>query len=276
MTAFKKLTGNYIKTLLKARPENSHKGNFGHALIIAGCKGKMGAAVIAAKACMRAGAGLLTVNVPFQERLILQIAIPEAMLVIRTHLVVPGIYSSIGVGPALGVNAASKKILQQLLIHSKYPLVIDADAISIIARDKKMLKKIPKDSILTPHPKEFDRLFGQSQGNEERTEKAFKVAKKYNIILVLKGHHTFVTNGKESFINTTGNSGLSKGGSGDALTGIITSLSAQNYDAFAAAKLGVYIHGLSADIALAHQSSESMIITDVINCMGQAFKKLKT
>lgn len=274
MKPCKKINVNYIKTLFIRRPENSHKGNFGHALLIAGCKGKMGAAVIAAKACMRAGAGLLTVNVPAQERIILQFAIPEAMLVTRKNLVAPNLYSSIGIGPGMGINAVEKKILQHLFAHPKCSLVLDADALTILAKNKKMLNKIPKNSVLTPHPKEFDRMFGQSQSNEERNEKALLLAKKYNIVLVLKGHQTLVTDGNDSFINTTGNSGLAKGGSGDALTGIITSLLAQGYTPFAAAKIGVYIHGLAADIALVNQSYESMIITDVINCMGKAFKKI--
>ena len=269
------LTKQNIKLLLKPREATSHKGNHGHALIIAGSKGKMGAAVIAAKACLRAGVGLLTVNVPKNERVILQTSIPEAMLVMRDDVEQNvSIFSAIGIGPGIGISKHSEELLINIITKLNKPLVLDADALNIIAANKKLLPKIPKETILTPHPKEFDRLFGNHKNDEERINAAIKKAGQHNTIIVLKGHKTLITYAGEAFLNTTGNAGLAKGGSGDALTGIITAFLAQGYEPKTAAKLGVYLHGLAADITLENQSVESMLITDVIECMGKAFKKI--
>ncbi|HXU28721.1 MAG TPA: NAD(P)H-hydrate dehydratase [Bacteroidia bacterium] len=271
----KTLTKQNIKLLLKPREVNSHKGNHGHALIVAGSKGKMGAAVIAAKACLRAGVGLLTVNVPKNERAILQTSIPEAMLEMREDAKQNATnFSVIGVGSGIGVGKHSEDLLVNIITKIDKPLVLDADALNIIASNKKLLSKIPKGTILTPHPKEFDRLFGNHKNDEERINVAIKKAKQHNIIIVLKGHKTLITYAGETFLNTSGNAGLAKGGSGDALTGIITAFLAQGYEPKVAAKLGVYLHGLAADIALQNQSMESMLITDVIEYMGKAFKNV--
>ena len=271
----KLLTKRHIHTLLKPRRANSHKGDHGHALIIAGDKGRMGAAVIASRACLRTGAGLLSVNVPQGERMILQIRIPEAMLMMReeTDYDFSG-FSALAVGPAFGTEKESFNILTKIITVCKIPFLLDADALNILSVNKDFFDQIPAGTILTPHPKEFDRLFGAHKNEEERRNTAIKYAKEKNIVIVLKGHHTLITSGKNSFLNTTGNSGLAKGGSGDALTGIITSFLAQGYESFNAAKLGVYIHGLAANIALKKQSPESMLITDVIECLGAAFKKI--
>jgi NAD(P)H-hydrate epimerase len=237
----------------------------------------MGAAVIASRACLRTGAGLLTVYIPASQTLILQIAIPEAMLVFReTDPLVIANFSSIGIGPAMGIGKDTAKLLKHFFTHSKKPLVLDADALNTIAADKKLFALIPAGTILTPHPKEFDRLFGNHNTIKERVTTAIKKALEYNVVIVLKGHETLVTYKGEFFYNTTGNAGLAKAGSGDALTGIITSLLAQGYPPFDAAKLGVFLHGLSADIALNEQSVESMLITDVIECIGVAFKQIAT
>ena len=271
----KTLTKQNIKLLLKPRELSSHKGNHGHALLIAGSKGKMGAAVIAAKACLRAGVGLLTVNIPKNERAILQTSIPEAMLEIREDVAQNlNNFSAIGVGPGIGIGKHSENLLVSIIAKIDKPILLDADAINIIATNKKLLSKIPKETIITPHPKEFDRLFGNHKNNEERINAAIKEAQQHNIIIVLKGHKTLVTYAGEAFLNTTGNAGLAKGGSGDALTGIITAFLAQGYEPKVATKLGVYLHGLAADIALENQSMESMLISDVIECMGKAFKNL--
>jgi len=269
----KTLTKQNIKALIKPREASSHKGSHGHALLIAGSQGKMGAAVIAARACLRAGVGLLTVNVPKSERVILQTGIPEAMLVMREdNKQNLDIISVIGIGPGIGVGKHSEKLLVNFLTKFDKHLVLDADALNIIASNKKLLAKIPKETILTPHAKEFDRLFGFHKNNDERISTAIKKAKLHNAIIVLKGHKTLITYAGEAFLNTTGNAGLAKGGSGDALTGIITAFLAQGYEPKHAAKLGVYLHGLAADFALKNQSMESMLITDVIECLGQAFK----
>ncbi len=274
----KELEIKYISKLLKPRLPDSHKGTYGHALLIAGNEGKMGAAVIAARACLRSGVGLLTVNVPRAERFILQTSISEAMLVYREKFDSEvDNFSAIGIGPGLGTDKSSvhllEKIFKKLKKHPK-PLILDADALNIIATDKDLFDNIPKGTILTPHPKEFDRLFGLHENNSTRIKTAVKKAKEHRLVIVLKGHKTLITSLSESHINSTGNAGLAKGGSGDALTGIITAFLAQGYTPFDAAQLGVYIHGLTADLTLNQQSLESMLITDVIENLGKAFSAL--
>jgi hydroxyethylthiazole kinase-like uncharacterized protein yjeF len=263
-----------IQAILTPRKPFSHKGNFGHAFLIAGSSGKMGAAIIASKACMRAGVGLLTVSVPQNEALVFPISLPEAMICIREKDCDNfDLFSAAGIGCGVGISKESFQQLIYLMAEFKKPIVLDADALNIIAENKALLKKIPKDTIITPHPKEFDRLFGLHKTTEERVLTAIEKAKLYKIIIVLKGNETLITNSGIAFTNTTGNAGLAKAGSGDALTGIITSFLAQGYKPFDAAKLAVYIHGLAADICLKKQSMESMLITDVIDCFGKAFKK---
>jgi len=268
------LTKQHIQQLLKPREANSHKGTYGHALIIAGNKYKMGAAVIAAKACLRSGVGLLTVNIPSEERYILQTAVPEAMLSARENAKHDiNDFSAIGIGPGIGTEKDAVKLLTNTLKSSDMPMVLDADALNIMAAEKDILPLINAGSILTPHPKEFDRLFGEHDSAEDRIQTAIQKAKELNIVIVLKDHKTIITYNDDTFQNTTGNAGLAKGGSGDALTGIITALVAQGYASFTAAKIGVYLHGLAADIAKQNQSMESMLITDVIEYLGKAFKE---
>lgn len=270
-----KLEIDYIKQFLKKRLLNSHKGDFGHALLIAGSVQKVGASIIAAKACLRSGAGLLTVSIPKEERSSIFTCIPEAMLHFREEQIDFSKYNSLAIGPGLEQDAAAQKLLYSTLSKTKYPIVIDADALNILSSNQDWLTLLPKDSILTPHPKEFDRLFGLHNSKEDRIQTAIQKANEYNCIIVLKGHQSVITNGHRTFVNTSGNAGLAKGGSGDALTGIILAFLAQNYEPINAAKLAVFIHGLSADITLQTQSEESMLITDVIENLGKAFQKIK-
>ena len=267
------ITHESIKKLIKPRQASSNKGDYGHSFLMVGSQGKMGAAVIAARACLRTGTGLLTVSVPQDERLILQISIPEAMLVIREkeedNL---SKFTAIGIGCGIGTSKESTQMLSHLLSQYSKPLVLDADALNIISIHKNLLEKISHNTIITPHPKEFDRLFGDHENIEERTKTAIEKALQLGIVIVLKGHETVITHNGSTFLNSTGNAGLAKGGSGDALTGIITALLSQGYKPFEAAKIGVYLHGLAADLALEKQSFESMLITDVIEYLGQAFK----
>lgn len=269
-----KLKIDYIKKILKKRLSNSHKGDFGHVFLIAGSEQKMGAAVIASKSCLRSGCGLLTVSIPKEERFSVFTSIPEAMLHFREEQIDFSKYNSLAIGPGLEQDAAAQKLLYSTLSKTKYPIVIDADALNMLAKNQDWLIQLPKNSILTPHPKEFDRLFGNHNIEEERRKTANAKAKEFNCIIVLKGHKTFITNGTASFENSTGNVGLAKGGSGDALTGIILAFLAQGYEPIQAAKLAVFIHGLSADITLQTQSEESMLITDVIDNLGKAFQKI--
>nr|WP_294858540.1 NAD(P)H-hydrate dehydratase [uncultured Fluviicola sp.] len=269
-----KLTVNEVKLLLKKREAFSNKSDYGHALIVAGKKGTMGAAVIAAKAGLRAGVGLLTVCVPAEERVILQSAVPEAMLLMKEDPIPFDHFSAIGIGPGLGTDKKTEELLIEMMTEFKGPILLDADAITILSKNKELLEIVPGKTIITPHTGEFDRLFGFHQNNEDRITTAINKALKYNVIIVLKGHHTAIVSADEVFYNTTGNTGLAKGGSGDALTGVITSFLAQGYTPINAAKAGVYLHGLAADLTLQEQSMESMVITDVIENFGKAFESI--
>lgn len=269
------ISAAFIHSIIKKRLPDSHKGTYGHALLIAGNTGKMGAAVIAAKACVRSGVGLVTVNIPFIQQLIIQAAVPEAMLNFREGFIDNyTAFSAIGIGPGIGKNSLEKKVLKKIINSSDKPIVFDADALNMISDSKKLLQKIPVNSIITPHPKEFDRLFGNHISIEERKNTAIKMAELLDIVIVLKGHQTFVTDGHRNFLNITGNSGLAKGGSGDALTGLITGLLAQQYESLNAALISVYIHGLAADITLQNETMETMVITDVIKNFGAAFNEI--
>jgi NAD(P)H-hydrate epimerase len=261
-----------IKSIYKKRNENSHKGTYGHAILIAGSKNKMGAALIASKACLRSGVGLLTVLISKKEKSTLTTFLPEAMVHFRNQKINFSLYNTLGIGPGLGTDKQASQLVFTVLKQTNYPIVVDADALNILSQNKDWFLELPQNSVLTPHPKEFDRLFGEHHSTEERKIKAITKAKELDVVIVLKGHETFITNGENSYTNTTGNSGLAKGGSGDALTGIITAFIAQKYTPIQAAILGVFMHGLAADLTLKSQSVESMLITDVIENLGNAFK----
>ncbi len=264
-----------IQKIYKKRQLNSHKGSHGHALLIAGSSDKMGAAIIASKACLRSGVGLLTVTFYPENKSVLFNSIPEAMYANSCVMNDLSSYQAIGIGPGIGVDEISLQYIYELY-ENKLPVVFDADALNLIAKYKIDWKNFNFPFVLTPHPKEFDRLFSEHNSESERRITAIQKAKELNCIIVLKGHKTFITDGIQTFENTTGNSGLAKGGSGDALTGMITSFLAQGYEPIHASILGVYLHGLAADITLQSQSEESMLITDVIENIGLAFKSLNS
>lgn len=270
-----KIDLNCIKNTYKKRPCDSHKGTHGHALLIAGSSDKMGAAIIASKACLRSGVGLLTVAFYPENKNVLFNSIPEAMYANTFVMNDLSPFNAIGIGPGIGVDEISLQYIYELY-ENKLPVVFDADALNLIAKYKIDWKNFNFPFVLTPHPKEFDRLFGEHHSESERRITAIQKAKELNCVIVLKGHKTFVTDGIQNFENTTGNSGLAKGGSGDALTGMITSFLAQGYTTLEAAKLGVYLHGLAADITLQTQSEESMLITDVIENIGLTFQRLNS
>jgi len=273
-TVFEMPDNDFISSRIKSRKDFSHKGNYGHALLIAGNKGKMGAALLAARACLRTGAGLLTVNIPQQDQSTVNVFLPEAMTINRNEEISFDNYSTIGLGPGLGTNDDAKKLINDVLEHFKKPIVIDADALNIIAANKDLFNKIPAGSIITPHPKEFERLFGVCENDFDRMNKAIQLSEQNNFIIILKGHYTLIADKGKGYFNNTGNSGLAKGGSGDVLTGMITSLLAQNYLSLNAALIGVYLHGLAADLALENQSPESLLATDAIDTIGKAFNYL--
>ena len=265
----------FIKKIYKQRQIHSNKGTHGHALLIAGSSDKMGAAIIASKACLRSGVGLLTVAFSAENKNVLFNSIPEAMYANSCVMNDLSPYNAIGIGPGIGVDEISLQYIYELY-ENKLPVVFDADALNLIAKYKIDWKHFNFPFVLTPHPKEFDRLFDEHDSESERRNTAIQKAKELNCVIVLKGHKTFVTDGIQNFENTTGNSGLAKGGSGDALTGMITSFLAQGYTILEASKLGVYLHGLAADITLQTQSEESMLITDVIENIGLAFKQIQS
>lgn len=269
------LTKDIIAALIKLRNPSSHKGNHGHALLVAGSKGKMGAALLSARACLRTGAGLLTVNMPEAGQYILHTALPEAMLMPRDEPIAnTDKFAAIGIGPGMGIDEHAAKLLQDILKTHNKSMLLDADALTILSANKELWPRIPKGSVLTPHPAEFDRLFGNSQTDIERKNKALQLSVEYPWIIILKGNRTLITENGESYTNSTGNAGLAKGGSGDVLSGMILALLAQGYEPGKAAIIAVYLHGLAADIAIENQSMESLLATDVIECIGQAFKKL--
>ncbi|MBC7886138.1 MAG: NAD(P)H-hydrate dehydratase [Saprospiraceae bacterium] len=268
-------------SLHKNRTDFQHKGDFGHALIIAGCEGKIGAAILATKACLRAGAGLVTAMVPETMQQVFYGSIPEAMVSISgqtcfsTDHAEFDVDNTIGCGPGLGKDISTEKALIKLLNEVKNPMVLDADALNIVAKEKHLLKLIPKFSIITPHPKEFERLFGKTANSEEMFELQRKKSMEYDLIIVLKGAYTRISTPEgKVFINSTGNPGMATGGTGDVLTGIITGLLAQKYNPEEAAVLGVFIHGLAGDIALDKESHESLLASDIILNIGAAFKTL--
>lgn len=274
-TDFEIVSQKQIASKIKPHKDFSHKGNYGHALLIVGNKGKMGAALLAAKACLRTGAGLVTVNIPEENQSTLNTFLPEAMTMKRTDENSFTHYSTIGIGCGLGTNEDAKKILLQVLQSYKKSIVIDADALNIISENKNLLQLIPKESVLTPHPKEFERLVGICENDFERMNKAIQLSQQYSFIIILKNHYTLITANGKVYFNNTGNAGLAKGGSGDVLTGMIASLLSQNYEPLQAAMIAVYLHGLAADLALENQSTESLLATDVIDTIGKAFNFLK-
>lgn len=274
---------DFIQQIFKPRNAFAHKGSFGHALLVAGSYGKMGAAVLAAKACLHSGVGLLTCYLPKCGYQIMQTALPEAMVLTdENETIVAQLpneiekYSVIGIGPGIGTATETQNLISFICRRYKKPLVMDADGLNCVSLQKDLLQQLPPCSILTPHPKEFDRLFGEHQNDFERLEAAKQKSKQFNLIIVLKSHHTaIITPGGKIFFNSTGNAGMAKGGSGDVLTGIITSLIAQNYSAEDAAVLGVYLHGLAGDFAANALSQHAMVAGDIVTFLSQAFIALK-
>jgi NAD(P)H-hydrate epimerase len=269
-----------INSIYKPRNRFAHKGDFGHALVIAGSYGKIGAAVLSSKSCLRTGAGLLTCFVPKCGYEIIQTALPEGMVMtdINSSMITKidedvSKYDAIGIGPGLGTASETRTAVKELLSIYKKPMVIDADALNGLSMEKN-LPTLPPGSILTPHPKEFERLFGECKNDFERIDKAIENAMRLNCTIVLKGHHTFIaTAGGKGYFNSTGNAGMATAGSGDVLTGMITALLAQDYSSEQAAILGVYLHGCAGDIAAKEISQEAMIAGDIIDNIGNAFKQ---
>jgi len=281
-SAYQMLTAWAIKKILRIRKPFDHKGVFGHAFLVAGSYGKMGAAVLAGRACLRSGAGLLTIHVPRFGYDIIQNTVPEAMASIDKYdkLIskIPGCdgYTAIGIGPGIGKSMYTHQALKDLLQRSSCPLLLDADAINLLAEHQELLDLLPAGTILTPHYKEFERLVGPSSNHYVRLQKQLEFAERYQVVVVLKGAYTSITDQNGiCFFNPTGNPGMAKGGSGDVLTGMILAFLAQGYEPLDAAKLGVYLHGLAGDIAVTDFGEEALLPGDFIKKIGAAFEMVK-
>ena len=266
-----------VLPLYKPREKFSHKGDFGHVMILGGSYGKIGAVNLASRAALSAGAGLVTAYVPKCGYQSLQTAIPEVMVITdenETHVsnikfdIEPTV---IGVGVGLGTTTETAKAFEAFLKKNKTPLVIDADGLNLLSKKKTLLKLLPEQSILTPHPKELERLIGKWSNDFEKLKKVKAFSKKYNVIVLIKGANSITVYLDKLYINTTGNPGMATAGSGDVLTGIISGLVAQGYESLSATVFGVYLHGKSADIALEDYGYQSLIASHIIETVGDAY-----
>ena len=261
--------------------QNTHKGIQGHALLIGGSYGKIGAMVLSSKACLKTGCGLVTVFIPQCGYEILQTANPEVMVLTDiqektiSKIEFDFVPQAIGIGPGIGQELETQNALYEFLTNDKILLVIDADALNILSQNAAWISLLPNKTILTPHPKELERLIGKWNSVAEKFEKTITFSKLHHLIIVMKGAPTFIIDGETIYENTTGNAALATAGTGDVLTGMITSLLAQSYEPIDAAILGVYLHGLTADIALPETGYQSFIASDVIATIGKAFLSLE-
>ena len=273
---------NDVRPLLLKRNPYAHKGNMGNALIIAGCYGMAGASVLATKACLRSGAGKVTTHTPKQNSHILQISVPEAIIqfdreeTIFSEAVDTEDFDALGIGPGLGTGEQTAIALISQLRRTQCPVVVDADAINILANHHAWIQQLPPGIIFTPHPKELERLEGPSNDSYEQLSKARNLAERTKGFIILKGHHSALClpDGHVIF-NSTGNAGMATAGSGDVLTGILTGLLARGYKQQDACLIGMYLHGLAGDIAARALGEESLIASDIIQYLPQAFRKLK-
>lgn len=271
-------TRDEVQKLWIPRNKFSHKGSFGHSLLMGGSFGKIGAITLASRAALKVGSGLVSAYIPKCAYQIVQISLPEVMVEVDNvseihHFNYKTIANVIGIGPGIGLHEKTIEGFINFLKLQKKPMVIDADALNILAQNKTCLKYIPKNSVLTPHPKEFERLVGSWKNDYEKLEKLRDFSLKYNIVVVLKGAYTVIAHQNNLHFNSTGNAALSTAGSGDVLTGIITGLIAQAYTPFDASLMGVYIHGKTADIYCRQNPQETFIASDIIEFLPIAIKE---
>lgn len=277
-TSYHIISKDIAQQLYRKRAPFSHKGDFGLAQIVAGSHGMMGAAILATKAALRAGAGKVQALVPECGYNILQTSVPEAMCAVSGETFMSRVKNwekadVVCIGPGLGTAHPTASAVEDFITACKKPIVVDADGLNILADNKDLIHKLPAFSILTPHPKEFERLFGKTSDSMQQLELARTQSMKYNIYIVLKGHHTtIVTPEGDCWYNFTGNEGMATGGSGDVLSGIITGLVSQGYKPVSAALFGVYLHGLAGDHAAEDWSGNAMIAGDITEKLGKAFK----
>ncbi len=275
------LEENDVRQMIQPRSAFAHKGDMGHALLIAGSYGMGGAAVLAAKACLRAGCGKLTVHSPKKNNMVLQMSVPEAIIQLdreETTFSEPidtEEYHVVGIGPGIGTSEQTAIAMISQIRRSQCPIVADADALNMLGTHRSWMQQLPKGMILTPHPKELDRMEGNSADSYERLVKASNLAERIQGYVILKGHYSALCmpDGHVIF-NSTGNAGMATAGSGDVLTGIITGLLARGYKQEEACLLGMYLHGLAGDIAAKELGEESLIASDLIQYLPKAFKRL--
>jgi len=278
-TSYRTLENKDVKDMLPVRNKFSHKGTFGHTLLISGCYGMMGAALLAGESCLRSGAGLVTLHVPKFGYGIIQTGFPEAIVSLDQSDILfseppdLSLYTAIGIGPGLGSKPNTGRGLKKLLETVEVPLVIDADGLNILSQHPEWYDLLPEGTILTPHPKEFDRLAGNSENSFQRHLKQRAFAAKYGVYIVLKGAYSGIAAPDGGYwFNTTGNPGMATGGSGDVLTGLLTGLLGQGLPPLDAVLTGVFIHGLAGDLAAQDSSEEAMIASDIIRFLGEAFR----
>lgn len=266
-----------VMPLYKPRKKFDHKGTYGHALIIGGSQGKIGSVVLASKAVMSSGAGLITAYVPNCGEVVLQSSFPEAMVISdKNELIISNIDfdlqpTVIGIGVGLGTDKITASTFEAFLKANTVPLVIDADGINLLSKKKALNKLLKPNTVLTPHPKELERLIGKWDDDFDKLKKVKAFSKKYNVIVVIKGAHTIIVQGDKLYINSTGNPGLATAGSGDVLTGIITGLISQGYEPIIASIFGVYLHGRAADLAVSVFGYQSLIASHIIEYLGEAY-----
>lgn len=278
-TDFELISKNEVLQFYRPRTKYSHKGTYGHALIVGGSYGKMGAVILTSRAALKAGSGLVTAYVPECGYAILQTAIPEVMVLTNGKEAIEAIEfdmkpTVIGLGIGMGIHDKTVKALEHFLKGNKLPLVLDADALNILSKNQDLMDFIPENSILTPHPMELERLVGKWKDDFEKLEKVRQFTDKRKVVLIVKGAHSITFFEGRGYINTTGNPGMATAGSGDALTGIITGLIAQGYSSLQAAIFGVYIHGKSGDISVENTGYQALIASDIIEGIGSAFLDL--
>ena len=271
---------NEVLKFYQPREKYSHKGSYGHALLIGGSKGKIGSMLLASKSCLRVGAGLVSALVPECGYDIMQTGLPEAMVVDHDNDnyledfefdIEPSV---ICIGVGLGMHEKTFEAFVDFLKKNDKPLVIDADGLNMLSKDKVLLKFIPKQTVLTPHVKELERLIGVWSDDFDKLEKVKIFSKKYSCIVVIKGANTITVHNDEIYVNTTGNPGMATAGTGDVLAGIITGLISQGYKALQASIFGVYLHGSAGDIAVESLGYQALLASDIVNNIGKAYLEL--
>lgn len=276
-----KICDNDIQNRYKPIMKDTHKGIQGHALLIGGSYGKIGAMCLSSKAALKTGCGLVTVFIPRCGYEIIQTFIPEVMVLTDiqenniSKIEFDLITQAIGIGPGIGLEIETQKAFHDFLVNNQTPLVIDADALNILSQNKEWLSLLSPKTILTPHLKELKRLIGTWESDVEKLEMTITFSKLHQFIIVMKGAPTLIIDGEIIYENSSGNQALATAGSGDVLTGIITSLLAQSYEPIDAAILGVYLHGLTADIALTETGFQSFIASDSIANIGKAYLQIQ-